>query len=92
MKNTTHNSHGALSLNTRLAFGFTGVAMLGFFLATASGSLGAAVYLPLLSVFPVLLALQGENPWAGLRSNKFAPKRSVRRAHEFSMLPKYKNA
>ena len=92
MKNTTHNSHEALSLNTRLAFGFAGVAMLGFFLATASSPLGAAVYLPLLSVFPVLLALQGGNPLAGFRTNKFAPKRCVRSAHEFSMSPKYKGA
>ena len=92
MKNTTHRSHETFSLNTRLAFGFTGVALLGFFLATASGPLGAAAYLPLLSVFPVLFALQGGNPLAGLRTNRFAPRRSGRRAHEFSVLPKYKGA
>ena len=92
MKNTTNRSHETLSLNTLLAFGFAGVAMLGFFLATASGPLGAAVYLPLLSVFPVLLASQGGNPLADLRTNRFAPRRSVRRTHEFSVLPKYKGA
>ena len=74
MKNITHRSQEALNLNTRLAFGIAGVAMLGFFLATASGPLGAAVYLPLLSVFPVLLALQGENPWAGLNIKRSSAK------------------
>jgi hypothetical protein len=74
MKNTTRRNHATLSLNTRLALGFSGVAMLGFFLATASGPLGAEVYLPLLSVIPVLLALQGGNPLAGLIDGRTSAK------------------
>ena len=73
MKNTNSEN---LSLNTRLALGFAGLAMLGFFMATVGGPLGAAVYLPLLSVFPILLALQGGNPLAKLFST-----RSSRSAH-----------
>jgi len=80
MKNTTQGNKEDFSMNTRLALGTAGVVMLGYFFATASSPLGATVYLPLLSVFPVLLAVQGGNPFAGLLNSWFSakPRRSTR--------------
>jgi len=87
MKNITQGTNEDFSLNTRLALGTAGVAMLGYFLTTTVAPLGAAVFLPLLAVFPLLLALQGGNPLASLRKARKSS-RSSKPSHTTRVLGK----